>query len=58
MGHLPVTNTPIGLTKSGLPVGVQVIGPFLEDKTTITASKMIRDLRGGFQIPPNYPEGI
>ena len=58
MGHLPVTNTPIGLTKSGLPVGVQVIGPFLEDKTTITASKIIRDLRGGFQIPPNYPEGI
>jgi len=54
MGQLPVTNTPIGLTQLGLPVGVQVIGPFLEDKTTIAASKMIRDLRGGFKTPPNF----
>ena len=56
MGKLPVTNTPIGLTQAGLPVGVQVVGPFLEDKTTIEASKMIRDLRGGFKIPPDFEE--
>ena len=56
MGKLPVTNTPIGLTQAGLPVGVQVVGPFLEDKTTIEASKMIRDLRGGFKVPPDFEE--
>ncbi len=54
MANLPSTSTPIGLTESGLPVGVQVTGPFLEDKTCIEVSKMIRDVRGGFKIPPNY----
>ncbi len=54
MANLPSTSTPIGLTQSGLPVGLQVIGPYLEDKTCIEVSKIIRDIRGGFRIPPNY----
>ena len=36
------------------PVGLQVTGPFLEDKTCIAVSKMIRDVRGGFRIPQGY----
>ena len=54
MANLPSTSTPIGLTDSGLPVGLQITGPYLEDKTCIEVSKMIRDVRGGFRIPPNY----
>jgi amidase len=54
MANLPSTSTPIGLTESGLPVGLQVTGPFLEDKTCIAVSKMIRDVRGGFRIPQGY----
>ncbi len=54
MANLPSTSTPIGLTESGLPVGIQVTGPFLEDKTCIAVSKIIRDIRGGFRIPPDF----
>jgi amidase len=35
MPHLPATAAPIGRTRGGLPIGVQFIGPFLEDLTTI-----------------------
>lgn len=33
--HLPATAGPDGRTRNGLPIGVQVIDPFLEDLTTI-----------------------
>ena len=33
--HLPATAAPIGRTRGGLPIGVQIIGPYLEDLTTI-----------------------
>ena len=31
---LPATAAPIGLSDTGLPIGVQIIGPMLEDRTT------------------------
>ena len=54
MANLPSTSVPIGLTKEGLPVNLQVIGPHLHDLTCIEVSKMIRDIRGGFRIPPGF----
>jgi amidase len=38
---LPATVIPAGKTAAGLPVGVQIIGPYLEDLTTIEAAKML-----------------
>jgi amidase len=38
---LPATAIPIGKTKAGLPIGVQVIGPYLEDRTTIAFAGMV-----------------
>lgn len=35
MPHLPATAAPIGRSADGLPIGVQFIGPYLEDLTTI-----------------------
>ncbi|HEX6774739.1 MAG TPA: amidase, partial [Methylomirabilota bacterium] len=32
---LPATTAPVGLTRDGLPVGIQIIGPYLEDATPI-----------------------
>ena len=49
---LPVTAMPIGLSETGSPVGVQVIGPFLEDRTTIAFAKCVERAFGGFSAPP------
>ena len=38
---LPATCAPIGKTKAGLPVGVQIIGPRYEDRTTIAYAGLI-----------------
>jgi amidase len=38
---LPSTCAPIGRTKGGLPVGVQIIGPAYEDRTTIAFAGLI-----------------
>jgi amidase len=44
---LPATCAPIGKTKAGLPVGVQIIGPAYEDRTTIAFAGLVeRDLAG------------
>jgi len=48
----PATVVPIGRTERGLPVGLQVIGPFLEDGTPIHLAVLISELAGGFEAPP------
>jgi amidase len=54
MTYLPVTVAPSGRTKAGLPVGVQIVGPFLEDRTTIDFARRLADVAGGFEAPPGY----
>lgn len=51
---LPATVAPIGLTSNNLPVGIQVMGPYLEDATPIDVAGKIGDLMGGFKAPPGY----
>ena len=51
MAHLPATVAPIGCSESGLPVGIQIIGPYLGDRTTIDFAQKLSELIGGF-IPP------
>jgi amidase len=52
--YLPATVAPIGLTSDGLPVGVQIIGPYLEDRTAIHFAKLIEENLGGFRPPPGF----
>ncbi len=47
VGNLPSTATPMGLSKDGLPLSVQVIGPHLEDRTAIAFAGMIAE-----PVPP------
>lgn len=54
VAYLPATAVPVGRTAGGLPVGVQVVGPFLEDRTTLTVARHIERLLGGFTPPPGY----
>src|SRR5579863_8107163 len=49
---LPATAIPAGQTPSGLPVGVQLIGPRGADSRTLAAAEAIEDRVGGFVAPP------
>jgi amidase len=51
---LPATAAPVGLSGSGLPVGIQIIGANLEDRKTIAFAKELSKLVGGFVAPPAY----
>lgn len=51
---LPATAAPLGLDKSGLPVGIQIMGPYYEDSTPIDIARRLTELVGGFQAPPAY----
>ncbi len=60
MAYLPATVMPAGLTPPdaslpGLPVGLQIVGPYLEDHTTIAFARALSHLTGGFVAPPNFP---
>jgi amidase len=52
LNGLPATTMPIGRTAGGLPIGVQIIGGYLEDKTTIAFAGLIEREFGGFTPPP------
>jgi amidase len=51
---LPATVAPVGFTGGGLPVGIQIVGPYLEDATTIDVAEKITHVVGGFMAPPGY----
>jgi amidase len=50
--YLPSTVVPVGRTPAGLPVGIQVVGPYLEDRTTLLVAARLAALTGGFVAPP------
>jgi amidase len=50
----PATAFPGGLSKAGLPLGLQALGPYLEDRTTLRFAQLIEDQRGGFVAPRGY----
>jgi amidase len=52
LSHLPATVVPVGRTASGLPVGIQIVGPYLEDRTTLAVGRLVERLLGGFVPPP------
>ncbi len=49
---LPATVAPIARSASGLPIGVQLIGPLLEDYTPIRFAELLEREFGGFTRPP------
>jgi amidase len=52
LAYLPATVVPVGRTRAGLPVGVQIVGPYLEDRTTLAVGRCVADVLGGFTPPP------
>ncbi|MDH4144148.1 MAG: amidase [Acidimicrobiia bacterium] len=51
---LPATVVPVGMTAAGLPCGVQIAGPFLEDRTPLAVARHLQDALGGFRPPPGF----
>jgi amidase len=51
---LPATAAPIGLSQEGLPIGVQIIGPEFEDRTSIRFASLLAREFGGFIPPPGF----
>jgi amidase len=51
VANLPSTVAPIAMSKAGLPIGVQIVGPYLEDRTTIHFARLLEREFGGFVAP-------
>lgn len=54
VAHLPATVAQVGFTAAGLPLGIQIVGPYLEDHTPIAFARELAGVMGGFQAPPGY----
>jgi amidase len=52
--HLPATVVPIGVTRNGLPLGVQIAGPIHGDRITIAAAALLEKAGAEFKPPPGY----
>jgi amidase len=51
LNGLPATTMPNGRSGNGLPIGVQIIGGYLEDRSTIAFAGLIEREFGGFAPP-------
>lgn len=52
--YLPSVAAPVGFARSGLPVGIQIVAPYLEDRTAIRFAALLADAIGGFVAPPGF----
>ncbi|MBQ63116.1 MAG: amidase [Gammaproteobacteria bacterium] len=51
---LPASVAPAGRTKGNLPVGVQIVGPYLEDRTPLAVAAMLERCHQSFEPPPGF----
>lgn len=51
---VPATSAPVGVTKEGLPVNVQIMGGAYQDKTTIRFARCLEKAGFTFQPPAGY----
>ena len=52
-GH-PSMSLPLGIGNGGLPVGVQVVGPYWSEQNMLSFAKLITELTDGFVKPGGY----
>ena len=50
----PATAFPVELSRDGLPIGLQAVGPYLEDRTTLRFVALMAREWGGFRRPPDF----
>jgi Asp-tRNA(Asn)/Glu-tRNA(Gln) amidotransferase A subunit family amidase len=54
MARLPSTALPAGRTARGLPVALQLVGPFLGDLTTLRFAELAAEALGVPERPPGF----
>jgi amidase len=54
VAYLPATAIPIGLSRDGLPIGIQVVGPQYGDLSCIHFAKLMEREYYGYSPPPGY----
>jgi amidase len=54
LSYLPASAAPIGLSKEGLPIGVQIIGRQYGDYDCIQFAKLLEEKYRSFKPPPGY----
>jgi amidase len=52
VSYLPVTVVPVGLDSRGLPVGVSVTGPYLQDRTALAVAARLAAVLPPMPHPP------
>jgi amidase len=52
--HLPATVAPLGLSREGLPIGVQIAGPYFGDLTTLAVAGLFEESWRRFTPPPLF----
>lgn len=52
--NLPATSVPLGFHSTGLPIGMQIIGPAFEDKTPIGVARCLEVAGYGFMAPKGF----
>lgn len=52
VSHLPATAIPTGRRIEGMPLGLQAVGPYLEDRTPLRFAQLAEQALGGFAPPP------
>ena len=53
---LPATSIPVAMSEEGLPIGLQIVGPWLEDRTALKLAELIEREFGGFVPPPMFAD--
>lgn len=57
VSYLPATVAPAGFTPGGLPIGIQIVGPYLEDLTPIQfAMNLEQEIIGPYQLPDGFSD--
>ena len=52
---LPSAVIPIGrTTSSNLPVGMQIVAPFLHDRRAVRVAQLASEVVGGYEVPPGF----
>jgi amidase len=54
VAYLPATVVRVGTSRDGMPIGIQIAGPFLEDRTTLQLARHIEQLMVGFERPAGF----